>query len=65
MENPKSLNNLKTSKNRSDMEQDNKKEWSSKHDELVKKTISTSGKPMGFKSPANVIKHLESLGSRS
>jgi len=41
------------------------KKWSEKHDELLKKVVLTSGKPMGFKSPESVIQHLESLGNRS
>ena len=47
------------------MTQDNKNQWSPKHDALVKKTINISGKAMGLKSPNDVIEHLESLGSRS
>lgn len=39
------------------------KEWSAKHEELLKKVMVTSGKPMGLKSPDKVIKHLESLGN--
>ncbi len=47
------------------MNQDKKKAWSNKHDELLKKVVLTSGKPMGFKSPDDILKHLESLGNRS
>lgn len=65
MEKSKSLNNYKISEIRSSMQKEKKDEWSPKHDALVKKTIITSGKPMGFKSPESVIKHLESLGNRS
>ena len=35
-----------------------KKEWSAKHEKLLKKTMLTSGKPMGLKSSDKVIEHL-------
>ncbi|MGY5149398.1 MAG: hypothetical protein ACW9W3_04980 [Candidatus Nitrosopumilus sp. bin_68KS] len=47
------------------MKQDSKTEWSEKHNALLKKVMMTSGKPMGFKSPDSILKHLESLGNRS